>query len=398
MEVLVVGLEEGGQQLAEVGLLAAEHALQLGAEVGRLLRVELQQDLAHLRGVLANHSLQVGIGGDGLPLRVDPLLDLVEPARRLELELILVDLLGEQEPALAGRDHFPLDDLHPVEGLLERLVVGADVVEKQQIGVGRLAGDPVLEKLQAVEGILVEVLPELVGGRARDRLGVRRIDRLLVEHRLGVLEIALQHRDDLADVPLLGSDLGLRPRLVGVGLGVALGLDGVPQLLEREIDGVARGDQRAADPHRDDRLDVRHLQQRGPHLGEVVELREVWIAHHHPPHHLQRILGLGVVDLDVAGDAADHAAAHRGHQAVEQRVAGHHQQAAEEDDSADDDGLEAAGEQIPKGHLRDHPQGGEPAAHTCAPCGWEAATPGVTRSTNLPSASRTMELALAITC
>src|SRR6185312_11783685 len=114
-------------------------------------------------------------------------------------------------------------------------------------------------------------------------------------------------------------------------------------------------------------------------------------------HHLQLVLGVGVVDLDVPGDAADHAAAHRGHHAVEQRVAGDDQEAAEEDDPPDDDRLEAAGEQIAEGHLRDHHQGGEPGPHTCAPCGNEAAVAGETRSTNFPSASRRTALAWAIT-
>jgi len=115
--------------------------------------------------------------------------DLVEPAGRLELELLLVDVLREQKAALAGRDHRPLDDLHPIEGLLERLEVGPHVVEEEQIGVGGLAGDPVLQELERLEGILVEVLPERIGGRPGHRGRIVLVDGLLVEDGLGVLEV-----------------------------------------------------------------------------------------------------------------------------------------------------------------------------------------------------------------
>ena len=80
------------------------------------------------------------------------------------------------------------------------------------------------------------------------------------------------------------------------------------------------------------------------------------VAHGHAAHDLELVLGLGRVDLDVAGDAADDAAAHRRVDAVEQRAADHDQQRAEEDDAADDEGLEPAGEQVAEGDLRDRPR------------------------------------------
>ena len=210
--------------------------------------------------------------------------------------------------------------------------------------------------------------------------------------------------DDLPDVRLLARDGGLgggpaRPRSWR-----RAGLDRVAQLLEREVDGVARGHEGAADPHRHHRLDVGHLEQRRPHLGEVVELGEVRVAHHHPPHDLEVVLGLGVVDLDVAGDAADHAAAHRRDDAVEQRVADHDQQAAEEDDAADDERLER-GSRTGCGTRSARSRAGWRTSLSCPHAPGLAMPPprlampprGVTRSTSLPSASRTTALAWAIT-
>ena len=86
-----------------------------------------------------------------------------------------------------------------------------------------------------------------------------------------------------------------------------------------------------------------------------------------------------------------------GDEAVEQRVARDDQQAAEEDDAADDDRLEPAREQVAERDLRDHAERGEPGSHTGAPGRARRPSAGDTRSTNLPSARRTIALACDIT-
>ena len=50
------------------------------------------------------HALQIGIGRDLLAASSMRVVELVEPARGLELDLLLVDVLGEQEAALARGD------------------------------------------------------------------------------------------------------------------------------------------------------------------------------------------------------------------------------------------------------------------------------------------------------
>jgi hypothetical protein len=49
------------------------------------------------------------------PCESMPSLIWSRPPRSLELDLLLVDVLREQEPALAGRHRRALDDLHAIE-------------------------------------------------------------------------------------------------------------------------------------------------------------------------------------------------------------------------------------------------------------------------------------------
>ena len=97
-------------------------------------------------------------------------LDLVQAVRGLELELVLVDPLREKEAALAGRHRGAVDDLHAVERLAEAVEIGADVADEEQVGVGGLVGDAVLEKLKRGQRVLVEAGPERLGGRAEPEL------------------------------------------------------------------------------------------------------------------------------------------------------------------------------------------------------------------------------------
>src|SRR5262249_55525744 len=105
----------------------------------------------------------------------------------------------------------------------------------------------------------------------------------------------------------------------------------------------------------------------------------------------------GAVDLDVPGDAADDAPAHRGNHAVEERAAHHHQERPPQHHPSDEE-VDPALEEVPEGNAEDHSQLAE---HQCLPP-LTATSPTPTRPTSsrptiCPSASFTSASAWAIT-
>ena len=248
VEVRIVGVEEGVEEPVQVPLRRAEGSLEHLDRLLRLQAIQLKEDLPGLGPVFPDVPLE-GVVTRDRSVEVQGFLDLVQAPRGPQLEPVLVHELGHQEAPVAGRHRLAVDDLHPVEVLLERVEIRSHVPEGHQVGVREQRCDPVLQELERSVGVTVEALPELVGRRALNGLLGFRIDRVGGVDLRRPAHVRLEHANDLTDVLLQRGALCLQ---LGRGPALLLLAHHGAQLLQRQVDGVPAGDQRGVDPHGDE--------------------------------------------------------------------------------------------------------------------------------------------------
>ena len=249
-DVAVIDAEEFRQQLAHLVFLTRQLLLQLGAEHGGLLAIELQHNLFHLGRVLLDEALQIEIGGDLFAAFEDGVVDVVEAVRGLELHLRLVRPLRKEESPSAGRNGRAIDDLHAIERLGEGGQVGPHVAQHQHVRIAGQGRDAILEKLQRRQRIQVEFVPEAGSRGPCNRCRLLGRDGLVRQDLAHVGHVGGQYADDLADVIFLGLDGRLDV------LACLLAADEIAKFLQHHVDGVSRWHHGGRQAHRNHRLHV----------------------------------------------------------------------------------------------------------------------------------------------
>lgn len=318
-----------------------------------LLGRQPEDDLAVLLLELLDGVLQQLVVGDGALVVVDIVVQLVEVARHVVLEPLLVGPVADQEPVFSGRDHLALGDLEAVEVLGEALRVGAHHAHEHQAAVGGQRGDLGVQKEQGVLGALVQlVFPERVG-----------------EHvvELGdVVVVALGIVGDLGAGDVLGLQLlSHRPKLLAqrVRLVPVAGAHCLAQPTDDLVEAVSHHKARLGHAHGHHRLDVVELLDGLADLGEVVNLADVVAAKGDRAEQRELVLGVRRVHLQVAGQALGHRLAHGALDAVQERRPHHQKGGAEDQDKPHDQALHSVVDHAARGRQHQEPECGQEVAH-----------------------------------